>query len=277
MGLRGPRTWGKRVVDEEGADRMLNAVLDAGINFIDTAPDYGVAEERIGKYISHRRKEFFIATKCGCKPRQHDDHLEVLHHWEADTISSNIESSLRRLNTDYIDLLQFHGGTVNELEEKGLIQRLLDYQSQGVVRWIGISTSLPEINHVVDHDYFDVVQLPYSCLNLQHMKIMQRLAEHDVGIIVRGGIAQGGPDAEIQREIINQIWAAANLDELVPSGMSRAEFILRTTLSNSDCHTVIVGTSNLEHLRKNVAAATSGPISQGIVQNVHSRVLKLSL
>jgi len=54
MGLRGPRTWGVRVVSDEDADRFLNAVLDAGINFVDTAPDYGISEERIGRYLSSR-------------------------------------------------------------------------------------------------------------------------------------------------------------------------------------------------------------------------------
>ena len=58
MGLRGPRTWGVRVVDDEHAERMLNAVLDAGINFIDTSPDYGVSEERIGRFLAGRRAEF---------------------------------------------------------------------------------------------------------------------------------------------------------------------------------------------------------------------------
>ena len=59
MGLRGPRTWGVRDVSDEDADRILNAVLDAGINFIDTSPDYGLSEERIGRYISSRRSEFY--------------------------------------------------------------------------------------------------------------------------------------------------------------------------------------------------------------------------
>ena len=65
MGLRGPRTWGVRVVDDAAAGRFLNRVLDAGINFLDTAPDYGVSEERIGRFISSRRQEYTLATKCG--------------------------------------------------------------------------------------------------------------------------------------------------------------------------------------------------------------------
>jgi aryl-alcohol dehydrogenase-like predicted oxidoreductase len=110
MGLRGPRTWGVRVVDEEDADRFLNTVLDAGINFVDTAPDYGISEERIGRYISSRRSEFYLATKCGCAYTQHEDHIEINHVWKKDVIQRNIETSLHRLRTDNVDVLQFQGG-----------------------------------------------------------------------------------------------------------------------------------------------------------------------
>ena len=77
MGLRGPATWGVRVVDDEAANEFLNRVLDKGINFIDTSPDYGVSEERIGRFISSRRNEYYLATKCGCDYIQHED-LEKL-------------------------------------------------------------------------------------------------------------------------------------------------------------------------------------------------------
>ena len=66
MEIRGARIWGGRQVTEDQAKTILNAVLDAGINFIDTANDYGRSEEFIGKFISNRRSEYFLATKCGC-------------------------------------------------------------------------------------------------------------------------------------------------------------------------------------------------------------------
>ncbi|HSG72480.1 MAG TPA: aldo/keto reductase, partial [Planctomycetaceae bacterium] len=116
MGLRGPKTWGVRVVSDEEADRFLNFVLDAGINFIDTAPDYGISEERIGRYIGSRRSEYFLATKCGCVPIQHEDHLEPTHVWKREVLESNIETSLKRLHTDFIDILQFHGGDAETLQ-----------------------------------------------------------------------------------------------------------------------------------------------------------------
>ena len=66
MEVRGTRIWGGRPVTDEEAGQILNAVLDAGINFIDTANDYGRSEEYIGRFLSSRRSEFVLATKCGC-------------------------------------------------------------------------------------------------------------------------------------------------------------------------------------------------------------------
>src|SRR5215216_4164822 len=70
--LRGGKMWGPNIPDAQ-AGEVLNGVLDAGINFIDTALDYGRSEELIGTYISHRRSEFFITTKLGCIPGEMDN------------------------------------------------------------------------------------------------------------------------------------------------------------------------------------------------------------
>ena len=66
-----------RPVSDEQADRVLNAVLDAGINLIDTSIDYGLSEERIGRFLSHRRSEYFLATKCGCPLQPSSRDLEL--------------------------------------------------------------------------------------------------------------------------------------------------------------------------------------------------------
>ena len=272
MGLRGPRTWGVRIVEEEDADRFLNKVLDSGINFIDTAPDYGLCEERIGQYISSRRKEYYLATKCGCDYLQHDDHIEVRHTWTKEVVRRNIETSLQRLQTDHIDLLQFHGGDAETLQQEGLIDLLLDYRDQGVIRHVGVSSSLPHLPGMIELGVFETFQIPYSCLAPAHHDWIARAAEIDAGIIIRGGVAHGGPDAEIQRPTLNDVWSQARLDELRPEGMSRAELILRHTLSHPHCDTVIVGTSNPVHLAENLAAAERGPLPETLVTEIAARV-----
>ncbi|MFP6675159.1 MAG: aldo/keto reductase [Pirellulaceae bacterium] len=272
MGLRGPKTWGVRVVDDEDADRFLNRVLDVGINFIDTSPDYGVSEQRIGRYIGARRDEFYLATKCGCCPRQHEDHLEVRHDWKKDVLERNIESSLDRLRTDYIDLLQFHGGDAETLQREGLIDTLCGFRDSGLIRFIGASSSLPNLPGLIELDVFDTFQVPYSCLAPQHHDVITSAAATGAGIIIRGGIAHGGPDAEIERPALDDIWKSACLDEVLPTGMSRAELILRYTLSHPHCHTTIVGTCDPQHLAENVAAAARGPLAGDLLQEIRERV-----
>lgn len=272
MGLRGPRTWGIRVVAEEEADRFLNRILDCGINFIDTSPDYGLCEERIGRAIGSRRSEYVLATKCGCVYTQHDDHLEIDHHWDCDVIQRNLDTSLQRLQTDHIDLLQFHGGDAQSLQQNGLIDQLQSFRDQGMIRSIGVSSKLPNLPGLIELNVFDTFQVPYSCLAPEHESLIERAAKTGAGIIIRGGVAQGGPDAEIQRPALNDVWTAANLDELLTDSMSRAELILRFTLSLADCHTTIVGTCNDQHLEENLRAAEAGPLSTDICDEIRRRV-----
>jgi aryl-alcohol dehydrogenase-like predicted oxidoreductase len=272
MGLRGPRTWGVRVVSEADAERFLHSVLDAGINFIDTSPDYGIAEERIGRYLGSRREEFFLATKCGCVYTQCEDHLQIDHVWNRDVIQQNVATSLARLQTDHIDLLQFHGGDAESLQRAGLIDLLLDLRRAGTIRFLGVSSKLPALDGLIDLGVFDTFQIPYSCLAPQHDGAIRRAAETGAGIIVRGGIAQGGPDAQIQRPALNDVWSKAKLDELLSAGMTRAEMILRYTLSHPSCHTTIVGTCNHDHLAENLAAASRGPLPDELYQQISGRV-----
>src|SRR5215510_15461084 len=85
MEVRGNRIWGGRPCSDEQAETILTAVLDDGINFIDTANDYGKSEEFIGKYIAHRRQEYYIATKCGCTVVRRDESTdETPHVWTRD-------------------------------------------------------------------------------------------------------------------------------------------------------------------------------------------------
>jgi aryl-alcohol dehydrogenase-like predicted oxidoreductase len=276
MGIRGPKTWGVRVVSEEAADKFLNSVLDAGINFIDTSPDYGISEQRIGQYISSRRSEFYLATKCGCVFTQKEDHLAIDHIWKKEVIQRNIETSLQRLRTDYVDVLQFHGGDAETLAREGLIELLLNFRAQGMIKFIGASSSLPHLPDLIELGVFDTFQIPYSCLALQHHDLITRAAETGAGIIVRGGIAQGGPDAEIQRPALNDMWTQAKLDELLPDGMNRAELIVRYTISHPQCDTTIVGTCNTAHLAENLSAVTKGPLPSDLYEQVTYRVAALN-
>ena len=146
----------RKPMDDDQRKTILNAVLDASINYIDTADDYGNSEELIGRYISHRSSEYRIATKCGGSPSGHD--------WTRENVFGNLHDSLRRLKADHIDVMQLHGASIDDCERWGLVDSLQIMRDQGKVRWIGASTNLPHLPTMLEWGVFDVFQLPYSAL-----------------------------------------------------------------------------------------------------------------
>ena len=164
MELRGAPA-GPDITDDD-ARKILNAVLDAGINLIDTSIDYGRSEELIGRHIAHRRSGYFLASKCGCVPGAG---MAAGHIHTAENIRAGVEHSLRLLNTDYLDAVQFHRSiTRREFEEHGALDAALKLKREGKVRFIGVSGTLPHLDEQIGMGVFDVFQIPYSALQRDH-------------------------------------------------------------------------------------------------------------
>ncbi len=251
----------RKMSDSEWGE-LLGTVLDSGINFVDTANDYGVrqnvpAEEQIGKHISGRRSEYYLATKCGCAPGGGE------HIWTSENAFRGLHESLERLKTDFVDIMQYHNPTVDEAKDGDLIAVLQDMKEQGKVRWLGISTTLPHLPYYLDNGVFDTFQIPYSALEREHEDWIAKSAEAGTGIIVRGGVAQGEPgsDAAERRSDKWKKFADAGLDELREQDESRTTLILRYTLAHPSADTNIVGTSRIDHLNENIAGIAKGPLS----------------
>lgn len=304
MELRGQRVWRGRPVTDEQAERILNAVLDAGINFIDTAYDYGLSEEYIGRFISHRRHEYYLATKCGCTVVNAGDHDENPHVWTRDNLLHNIDTSLRRMKTDYVDLWQLHNPSVREVERGDVVRVMEEVKAAGKVRWIGISSTLERVPKLVttlrqnpilrstgigkllkpggisafiSWGVFDAFQMPYSALNRAHEMAITAAAQAGAGTIIRGGVLEAALIAAAQAKEGGQgdrwtRWNKANLDELLAPGESRNAFLLRFALTHPDLHTTIVGTLNPDHLAENLRAAAAGPLPADVYAEAKRRL-----
>ncbi|HSZ87970.1 MAG TPA: aldo/keto reductase [Acetobacteraceae bacterium] len=257
MELRGaPRA---RPTTDEQAETILNAVLDAGINYIDTSIDYGVSEERIGRYISHRRSEYYLASKCGCLVGAATAQVSP-HVYTHDNIIAGVEQSLVRMKTDYLDLVQFHISPSKQmLEENGSVDALMELKEAGKVRFIGMSGTLPHLRDHIAMGVFDVFQIPYSAMEREHEAVIAAASEAGAGIVVRGGAAKGAPSEGKQRGHQWERWQRAKLDDLL-GDMRPMEFILRFTFSNPHLDTTIVGTANPAHLQDNVAVLQKGAL-----------------
>ena len=276
MEIRGGKTWGGREVTEEQVENIINAVLDAGINFIDTSPDYGLSEDFIGKYISNRRDEFYLATKCGCHMVDKGDVVETSHIWQPKQLEENIESSLRRMKVDYVDVWQLHNPTVEDFEKGNLLETMQKIKDSGKVRFIGVSSTSPNIEKFISLNVFDTFQIPYSAMNRGHEDAISLAAKAGGGTIIRGGVAQGEPGKSgVSTEEMWGNWNKANLDGLLEPGQSRTDFMLRFTISHPDMHTTIVGTLNPEHLAENLRAMEKGSLSNEIYTETKNRLDKI--
>ena len=280
MELRGAPT-GPQIADED-AGALLNAVLDSGVNFIDTSIDYGRSEELIGRYVGHRRDEYFLASKCGCPLGEFppDTPRPLPHDFSPTNVRAGVEQSLRRLGTDHLDLVQVHiSPSRAELDTAGTIGCLEQLRAQGKIRFIGMSGTLPNLSDHLEMGVFDAFQIPYSALQREHESLISRAAAGGAGTVIRGGVARGAPSDEkdwqgplgLGAGVGRDRWADAELDSLL-DGMNRMDFVLRFTLSHPDLHTTIVGTSNPDHFHANVAAAEQGPLPADVYERAKKRL-----
>ncbi|WP_245558814.1 aldo/keto reductase [Aestuariimicrobium kwangyangense] len=273
MEVRGSRIWGGRPIEDSEAETILNAVVDEGITFIDTANDYGRSEEYIGRYLSHRRDEFVLATKCGCTVVHKDETTDDTPHvWTKDNLFRGLHESLERMKTDHVDLMQLHNPSVEQVEEGGLVEALQEMKQQGKVRWIGISSTNPHLETFIESGVFDSFQIPYSALEREHEELIQKASDSGAGVIVRGGVARGEPGSGLGAEDRWAAWEAAGLDDLREEGESRTAFLLRFTNSHPGMDTNIVGTKSVAHLKDNIAAAARGTLPDDVYAEAKKRL-----
>ena len=282
-GLRG------RAIEAQPAKRLLNAVLDAGINFIDTSPDYGNSEILIGEAISHRRDQYFLASKCGCpinQPRPASGERPP-HVFTRQNIRACVEQSLKRMKTDHLDLVQFHHNpTRSVLEENDSVAELDVLKAEGKIRFTGMSGDLPNLKEQIEMGVFDAFQIPYSLAQPQHHEWITKASRGGAGTVIRSDVARSarattatshhGLFGRVRDALQGRkdVWHRANFDDL-RENMSMMEFMLRFTISHSHVNTTIVGTLNPDHLADNVRAASRGPLSDDVYEEAKRRVSRL--
>jgi aryl-alcohol dehydrogenase-like predicted oxidoreductase len=269
-------------IDDEDAGRLLNAVLDGGIDLIDTAIDYGRSEELIGRYLGHRRDEYFLASKCGCLLQAPSGTRPPFpHDYSPGNVRAGVEQSLRRLGTDRLDLVQVHMSPSRaQMEADDTVETLQSLRDEGKVRFIGMSGILPNLPDHIAMRVFDVFQIPYSAVQREHEELITTAAATGAGTLIRGGAARGAPaeDKDWSRGPLGLAegegqhrWESSGVDDLL-DGMTRMEFVLRFTLSHPDLSSTIVGTSQISHLQANLAVAEKGPLPADLYRQAKRRL-----
>ena len=200
----------QRVSFEEAA-RLLNRALDAGINYIDTARAYSDSEAKIGAGIGNRRNEFFIATKTHAKT--------------GEALKKDLETSLREMKTDVIDVYQFHNPGFVPVPggEDGLYDAAVQARREGKIRFIGITQhSIERAFQAVNSGLYDTMEYPFNHLSTERDRELVRLCgEKNVGFVAMKALSGGlVTDARLPfvflREYANvvPIWGFQKMEEL---------------------------------------------------------------
>lgn len=213
------------IPSDADAERLLNAVLDAGINYIDTAPAYGISEERIGRFIARRRNEFVISTKVG---EQFEDGRSR-YDFSPAAIRASVERSRQRLQTVVIDLAFIHsdGRDVEIQQTSGAVESLLELKSKRLVRAVGLSSKTVEGTRLA-FDWADAVMVEYHLEDRSHEEVIAEAHSRGVGVVVKKGLGSGRLPSE----------------KAIP-------FVLRNPAVTS----LVIGGLNIDHILANLALA----------------------
>ena len=211
--------------DDTQTERLLNALLDFGINYIDTAPAYGSSEERIGRFLAHRRSEMVLSTKVG------ESFIDGASGYDFSrrAVENSVERSLNHLRTDVLDMvfLHCHAEDYAIQVETPAVQTLQDLKSKGLIRAIGLSGKSPAGARLALH-WADVLMVEYHLNDTSHAEIIAEAAQRGVGVIVKKGLA---------------------------AGHLAAEQAIRFVLGNPNVSSLVVGGLNPEHIRANATVA----------------------
>ncbi len=268
LAFGGARIGYEDVTDDQ-VDTLLNGLLDSGINFLDTAACYDDSEELIGKYVSHRRDEYVLASKCG-----HVAGDATGEPWTADTIRHSIDRSLQRLKTDRIDLMQLHSCSKEVLETGEATEAVQRAQEAGKVRYTCFSGDGENALYAIESGVFATLQTSFNVVDQKGRdSVLPAAVEAGMGIIAKRPIANGAFGwSESPYNYADAYWDRAKA-MTVPEGAPEdgIELALRFTLSHDAIDTAIVGTTKLANAQANIASLGNGPLDANVITSLHNQ------
>jgi aryl-alcohol dehydrogenase-like predicted oxidoreductase len=263
---------------EEHSDNtaLLHKAIDLGINFFDTADLYqkGLNEEMVGKALKEKRKDILIASKVGNQWKPDGSGWD----WNPrkDYILSAVEKSLERLQTDYIDLYQLHGGTLEDPIDE-TIEAFELLQQQGKIRYYGISSIRPNvIREYIKRSSIVSVMMQYSLLDRRpEEECLSLLKQNNIGVLARGSIAKGLLADKPATAFLNYTKeevaiAAAAIQKVSGHERTTSQTAIRFVLDNPAITSAIIGIRTQAQLENAVGAINAATLSSDELKKLAS-------
>ncbi len=220
---------------DRAIEELLDDALALGINLLDTAPAYGLAEERLGQLLGARREQFVLSTKCG----EEFAEGESTYDFSAAHTRRSVERSLRRLKTDRLDCVLAHcpRNDFEAMNHGAVLETLAALKREGKIRSFGASINSHEGGAFALEHGADVLMVTYAAGDTGMEPFIRRAAELGKAIVIKKGLGSG---------------------QLVGGGVPRSlEENFRPIFSVPGVTSLIIGTINREHLRENVNAVAA--------------------
>ncbi len=215
-------------IDAEGTKVLMDRLIEAGINFIDTAKGYTVSESYLGYALEGRRDKFVLATKSMSRTKE--------------AMAKDIETSFTALKTDYIDLYQVHNPSMDQLDQVlapgGALEALMEAKAAGKIGHLGLTAhSLAVAERALELDWVETLMFPYNIVEQQAVDLIKKCAEKNIGFI--------------------------DMKPLAGGAIEDANLALRYIFANPDVTVVIPGMADLKEVDQNIAIAENeAPLSQ---------------
>ncbi|MBN8820055.1 MAG: aldo/keto reductase [Sphingomonas sp.] len=260
---------------------LVKQAIDRGITFIDTAMSYGT-EEAVGLGMRGRdRTSLFLSTKSWVSNARAETGADYLTPAE---FTANLDASLRRLGTDYVDLFHLHGVSLDQLDyaREELLPEMKRQQAAGKLRFIGMTevfrqdTEHRMLETALPHGEVDVVMVGFNLLNPSARKTVFPLTiKYDIGTLIMFAVRRGLNSVENTREAVDKLIALGEVNpaainprdpldflRATPGVRSQIEAAYRFCRHEPGAHVVLTGTGSAAHLEENIAAILAPPLPE---------------
>ena len=248
----------KDMLSKKEAIDLVDSAIDSGINFFDTARQYGNSEYLMGKAFKDKRGEIVISTKCthfrGSDGKMPDDRQLVK------IIKTSLSESLKALQTDYVDVFMLHTADMEALENDEISRTFEDIKRSGKARAIGVSIYVPEeTQKALDVGIWDVIQLPFNLMDQRQKAFFSLAAQKGTGIIIRSVLLKGllsnrGKNLHAALKDVETHIASYN-GLMEDTNTDLAKLATKFALSFNEISSILVGIDRVEYLNKSVEAA----------------------
>ena len=259
---------GDAALDDAEAGRLLHGALDLGLSFVDTAPGYGLSEERIGRHLAHRRSSFVLSTKLGYG-------VPGVPDWTGECVVRGVDQALSRLRTDVLDVAHLHSCRLDTLVGSGVVEALAAAVRAGKVRVAAYSGENEALAWAVSSGAFGSVQASVNVCDRGSLSSSLAIAaSRGLGVVAKRPLANtpwnsgAAHSDDTAAAAYRQRWAALRLEDL---GLDPAELAIRFAAFAPGVSTAIVGSRRLEHLAAMSAFVARGPLPAQIRVEIEAR------